>query len=74
MKIDYTKEIWEGWTVQKFIDELNPLVRMIMRGEAITKPFSTKRELAEWLKDNQPYYKKVIPEVREHFAKQYRLK
>lgn len=74
MKIDYNKEVWEGWTVMDFIRELDPSVRMIMRGEAITKPFSSKRELTEWLKDNQPYYKKVIPEVRDHFAKQYRLK
>ena len=74
MKIDYTRHVWEGWTVQDFIDDLAPVVAMIMRGEAITKPFATKRELAEWLKDNQSYYKKVIPEVRDHFANLYHLK
>ena len=74
MKIDYSRHVWEGWTVQDFIDDLAPMVAMIMRGEAITKPFATKRELAEWLKDNQSYYKKTIPEVRDHFANLYHLK
>jgi hypothetical protein len=53
------KHIWEGWTVQDFINELE-----------ITFPyqtFKTKEEVKEWCKSEQPYYKKHIPEVYAHF-------
>lgn len=62
-----TKHVWEGWTVQNFIDELEPMFNMIMRGQSWQKPFKTKEELKAWCKDNQPYYKKHIPEVYKHF-------
>lgn len=32
------------------------------------------RELADWCRDNQPYYKKRIPEVNSYFARMYNLK
>jgi len=54
-----SKEIWEGWTAQHFIDYLE-----------VTFPyykFNTKDELKEWCMDEQPYYKKHIPEVYIHF-------
>lgn len=73
-KIDYNKHIWEGWTVQAFVDELDWQVRMIMNRETMTKPFKTKAELKTWCMDNQPYYKKHIPEVVNHFAAQYNIK
>lgn len=66
--------VWEGWTVQDFIDELEPQVDMIMRGESWRQPFETKAELVMYLKDNQPYYKKSIAGVNSYFAKKYGLK
>lgn len=69
-----SRVIWEGWTAEDFIHELESLVKMIMNGEAIVKPFSNRRELAAWCRDNQPYYKKNIPEVVKHFAKKYNIK
>lgn len=68
MKINYNKHIWEGWTVQNFIDELNQFV------DFQDQKFKSKKELKEFCKDNQPYYKKYIPEVVEHFAQKYNLK
>lgn len=68
------RHILEGWTVQKFIDELSPQIDLIMRGESWQKPFKTKKELAQFTKENQPYYKKTIPEVNSYFAKKYGLK
>lgn len=53
------KHIWEGWTVQCFIDELTPLFNY--------QPKMNNAELKEWVKSNQPYYKKHIPEVYIHF-------
>lgn len=68
------KHIWEGWTASDFVDELAPTIKMIMEGGSWQTPFKTKKELAEWCKDNQPYYKKSIPLVNNYFAKLYNLK
>lgn len=68
------KIIYEGWTVQSFIDELEPLLEMIMSGSSWQKTFTTKQELKTWCMDNQPYYKKHIPEVVEYFSKKYKIK
>lgn len=73
MSINMGKEIWEGWTVGDFIKELESFADMVMNGQSWKKPFINKKELAEWCKDNQPYYKKSIPEVVTYFAKRYNL-
>lgn len=73
MAINYNKHVWEGWTVQDFIDELHYTIKMIMSGNSIFKKFTTKAELKKWLKENQPYYKKDIPEVLKHFSELYEL-
>lgn len=72
--MNLNKHIWEGWTVQDFVNDLEPTVKMIMANNSHTKPFSNKTELKEWCKDNQPYYKKYIPEVVNYFAEQYNIK
>ena len=61
------KHIWEGWTVQDFINELEPTFDMIQNGGSWKDKFKTPAELKEWCKDNQPYYKKHIPEVFNYF-------
>ena len=56
-----TRHVWEGWTVQDFIDALEyPFSN---------KNFKTKEEVKEWCKSEQPYYKKHIPEVCKYFTK-----
>jgi hypothetical protein len=69
MKINFDKHIWEGWTVRDFIVELVPLFEQVVsnRYEFSTPQFKTKEELKKWCMDNQPYYKKHIPEVVEYF-------
>lgn len=55
------RHIWEGWTVQDFINELE-----------LTFPyqkFSTREDVKNWCKSEQPYYKKHIPEVASYFIK-----
>jgi hypothetical protein len=69
-----SKHIWEGWTVQDFISELEVVIDMIMTGNSWMKPFPSKNELKEFCKDNQPYYKKHIPEVVNYFSKKYNIK
>jgi len=61
------KHVWEGWTVQDFIDELEPTFDSIMKGKSHTKPPKDDKELKNWLMDNQPYYKKHIPDVFKYF-------
>lgn len=65
--------VWEGWTPQTFIDALSDEIAMIMSGESWRKPFNTKEEMVAYIVDNQPYYKKPIPEVNEYFVKLYSL-
>ena len=43
--IDYNKHIWEGWTVQDFINELNELVIIGVIGESYFKTIQTKKDL-----------------------------
>ena len=70
---DLTRNVWEGWTPLDFIRELEPSIRLIMNGESWRKPFANRTELAEYCKENQPYYKKKVPEVVEYFARIYGL-
>lgn len=66
-KVDLNKHIWEGWRVIDFINELEPTFNMIMNGNSWQKPFKTKDEVKKWCMDNQPSYKKYIPEVVSYF-------
>jgi hypothetical protein len=67
-KINLDKHIWEGWTVGAFINDLEPMFDMIMRNQSHVKPFTTKQQVKEWCMDNQPYYKKYIPDVVNYFV------
>ena len=64
-----SRHVWEGWTVQAFINELEMIFDMIMANKSHVKPFKTKAEIKEWCRENQPGYKKHIPEVVKHFQK-----
>jgi hypothetical protein len=61
------KHIWEGWLVQDFINELEPTFNFIMDNGSWEKPFTDNEKLKQWCMDNQPYYKKHIPEVYNYF-------
>ena len=69
-----TREVWEGWTALDFINDVSDVVDMVMMGESFIEPFKTKAELVAFIKEQQPYYKKSIPEVNTYFAKKYGLK
>ena len=72
--INFDKHIWEGWTVDDFIEELEPIIEQIMNNGSWIALFSNRKELTKWCIDNQPYYKKEIPEVVNYFAKKYNIK
>ena len=56
MATDMNRHIKEGWTVGMFISELAPIVEMIMAGQSWQRPFTSKAELADWCRENQPFY------------------
>ena len=62
------RHIWEGWTVQDFVDELEPSFNQIMGNRSWQKPFKTRDEVKKWCMDEQPYYKKYIKEVVDYFT------
>lgn len=61
MQIDFSKHIWEGWTVKDFIDHLELTFKFVKH------KFKTKVDVKKWCMSEQPYYKKHIPEVVEYF-------
>ena len=70
------KHIWEGWTVENFITELEPTFNTINRSDDFwdhNAGFKSKAELKKWIMSEQPYYKKHIPEVYNYFLKQTKL-
>jgi hypothetical protein len=67
-QINFSKHIWEGWTVRDFIDELEPAFNQIQSNMSHQKPFKNKEEIKRWCMDNQPYYKKYIPDVVRYFV------
>jgi hypothetical protein len=69
--IDRDKHIWEGWTVGDLIDDIEPSFDTIQNGNdwGLNTKFKDKSDLKKWVKDNQPYYKKHIPEVYNYFLK-----
>lgn len=73
MKIDLNKHIWEGWTVQDFINDLEPTLNLIQEGNSWQSQIISIAGLKEYCKDNQPYYKKYIPEVVKYFANKYNI-
>lgn len=71
--MNLNRHIWEGWTPQLFIDELEPSFNMIQSGGSWKKPFSSKEDLKKWCMEEQPYYKKHIPEVYNYFLQKAKL-
>ena len=55
--------IWEGWTVGDFIDDLEFTYKY--------QTFRSKDDIRKWCKSEQPYYKKHIPEVANHFINKW---
>lgn len=73
-KIDFNRHIWEGWTVGDFIADLEPQIRVIMNNDSWHPAFKDRGDLKKWCMNNQPYYKKYIPEVVNYFAQKYNIK
>lgn len=66
MKENLNKHVWEGWTVGNFIEEINPTFDFIIKQYGV-KYWINNLDLKEWIKQEQPYYKKHIKEVYNYF-------
>jgi len=67
------RHIYEGWKISDFIEALEPQFNMINQNSSWQKGFELYDDLKKWCKDNQPYYKKHIPEVYNYFKKKVKL-
>lgn len=70
--INLEKHIWEGWRVIDFINELQPILDNIMKRQT-NSIIKNKADLKKWCMQNQPYYKKYIPEVVQYFSERYKI-
>lgn len=71
--INFNKHIWEGWTVQDFIEDIEYSMDIAVqeqrrRGNPIDREFIRKTTSSQ-----QPYYKKVIPDVVNYFCDRYNV-
>lgn len=71
-KLDYNREVWEGWCPYDFITEIEDDLdyRMSRPYKSPLHP-KNREELRELICDLQPYYKKPIPEVEDYFFSKY---
>lgn len=65
---DLNRHIYEGWTPQMFINDLELQFNMIQENRSWKKPFRNREEIKVWCMENQPYYKKYIKEVVDYFT------
>lgn len=62
-------EIWEGWTVDDFIEAIEDTMDRYDEVSAFKTYLDVKRKCME----EQPYYKEFIPEVVEYFCNKYNV-
>lgn len=67
------KHIYEGWTVRDFIEDIEPTIDLIMSDKSFVPKPKNKAQLISLIKGQQPYYKKSIKEVNDHFIKKYNV-
>ena len=62
-KYNFDKHIYEGWTVGCFYKDLSTLFMM----KASFGHFNTREDVKKWCINEQPYWKKEIPELVDCF-------
>jgi hypothetical protein len=46
---------------------------MAFQGQSIQKMPTTRKEMTDYLKENQPSYKKTIPDLVKYFCERYTI-
>lgn len=78
MKVNLDKEVWEGWTVRKVIQNNMTMLDMIMTNNScLAQPFQSKEELKSYLMGNilpaGCRKKSCVNECTKFFAERYNL-
>lgn len=71
--VNYSKHIWEGWTVRDFINDIEYSVDITINDYKSRGIIITKDIIARITSDQQPYYKRVIPDVVNYFCNKYNI-
>lgn len=71
MEINYDKVIFNGKTVKDFIVSIEQSVQDVMDDLTCFDPPKNRIELCRLIRDLQPIYKGIIPEVNEYFVEKY---
>lgn len=70
---NYSKHIWEGWTVRDFINDIEYSVDITINDYKSRGIVITKDIISRITSDQQPYYKRVIPDVVNYFCNKYNV-
>lgn len=73
-RINFDKHIYEGWTVEDFINELKDIYPITYEMGKEVSLLTSKEEVKKWCMDNQPHYKKHIPDVVKFFINKYKIR
>lgn len=71
--VNYSKHIWEGWTVRDFINDIEYSVDITINDYKSRGIVITKDIISRITSDQQPYYKKIIPDVVNYFCNKYNV-
>lgn len=71
--VNYSKYIWEGWTVRDFINDIEYSVDITINDYKSRGIVITKDIISRITSDQQPYYKRVIPDVVNYFCNKYNV-
>ena len=71
--INLNKEIWEGWKLIDFIEEIKEEINIFISNNKKRNKIITKEDLKKFCTEDQPYYKKYIAEVVNYFANKYNI-
>lgn len=71
--VNYSKHIWEDWTVRDFINDIEYSVDITINDYKSRGIVITKDIISRITSDQQPYYKRVIPDVVNYFCNKYNV-
>lgn len=71
--VNYSKHICEGWTVRDFINYIEYSVNITINDYKSRGIVITKDIISRITSDQQPYYKRVIPDVVNYFCNKYNV-
>lgn len=73
-KVNLEKHIWEGWTVGAIYDKVKPFADNVQNGRDFRHTsFKNRADIADWIKNEYPNFKKGANDVSKLLASDYGL-